>query len=76
MEKQNYKKNIILADTDSPKLKKFSDGLIFATNEEWETKSVVCNKSHSGKIKNLIRYIKYFCFPLKYFFKRKSIKGL
>ncbi len=64
------KENVALFDSSMEEAAEFIRGLQDQTGEPW--RAIVCN-SNKGRqgLRNLIRYIKYFLFPLKIFFQRK-----
>ena len=68
------KKNLILVDYDCPEEWKFKKGLFDSTDEQWEVKKLISNVNHSGKMQNIIRYLKYFVFPLYIFINRNRYK--
>lgn len=66
-------KNIALFDSSQEEARDFIRGLEKQTGEKWE--AIVC-KSNNGRkgCANIIRYIKYFIFPLLIFLKRRHYK--
>ena len=64
------KENVALFDSSMEEAAEFIRGLRDETGENW--RAIVCN-SNKGRqgLTNLIRYLKYFFFPLKIFFQRK-----
>lgn len=64
------KENVALFDSSLEEAAEFIRGLKDQTGKDW--RAIVCN-SNKGRqgLRNLIRYLKYFLFPLKIFFQRK-----
>lgn len=69
-------KNIILIDFPKIKNWEFKENLNKITNLQWEEVEGVSNWIRKNKISNLIRYIKYFLFPLDIFIKRAQYKNI
>ena len=64
------RENVALFDSSQDEAAEFIRGLQDQTGESW--RAIVCN-SNKGRqgLTNVIRYIKYFLFPLLIFFRRK-----
>ena len=64
------RENVALFDSSQEEAAEFIRGLQDQTGESW--RAIVCN-SNKGRqgLTNVIRYIKYFLFPLVIFFRRK-----
>lgn len=69
-------KNIILADNSEDRIKEFKEGLEKETKMSWNVCINVSNKLRKNIFDEIIRYIKYFLFPLKIFFSRKQINNI
>ena len=69
-------KNVILIDFPKFKNWEFKENLNTITNLEWEEIEGVSNWIRKNKISNLMRYIKYFLFPLDIFIKRTQYKNI
>lgn len=69
------KENVALFDSSMEEAAEFIRGLKDQTGEDW--RAIVCN-SNKGRqgLRNLIRYLKYFLFPLKIFFQRKRYDSI
>ncbi len=65
------RENVALFDSSQAEAAGFIQGLQAETGEPW--RAIVCN-SNQGRtgLTNLVRYIKYFLFPLKIFWNRKK----
>lgn len=68
--------NIILADNSEDKIIEFKESLEKETNMQWQTCINVSNKLRKNSLDEIIRYFKYFMFPLKIFFSRKKIENI
>lgn len=66
------KKNIALFDSTIEEARDFIAGLEKSTCVEWEAKVFRANQGRKNKLYDLIRYIKYFLFPLVVFLDRKK----
>lgn len=69
-------KNVILADNSEEKVKEFKDGLENETKMKWYTYISVSNNLRKNIFDEIIRYMKYFLFPLKIFFLRKQVENI
>ena len=68
--------NIILTDNSIEEMEEFKNAVNKETKEKFVVYALNSNKGRSNKIYNLIRYIKYFIFPLRVFFNRKKVKKI
>ena len=66
------KKNVILADHDVSDDWEYKVAIENTTNEHWDLKVCLTNRLHGNKIKEIIRYFKYFVFSFKIFLKRNE----
>lgn len=73
---ENIKENIILSDNSVEDMLEFKEGLENSTNKKWNVLVENSNKLRKNKFDNIVRYIKYFLFPLKIFFKRKRFNDI
>ena len=69
-------KNIILIDFPKKENWDFKNSLEEQTNLKWEEEESVSNQRRKNKLSNIIRYLKYFIFPLKIFLKRKNYQNI
>ena len=69
-------KNIILIDTNPDEGKNFCKALSESTQIEWHLIDCISNKGRTHKYINIIRYFKYFIFPLRIFLNRKKIDNI
>ena len=69
-----WNENIILTDNSVREMEEFKKGLEKSTNLKFTTYEMNANKGRSKKIVNIIRYIKYFIFPIQLFLNRKKVK--
>lgn len=69
-----WSENIILTDNSVEEMQQFKEGLEETSKIKFETHVMNANKGRTKKIDNIIRYIKYYIFPLKLFFNRKKVK--
>lgn len=65
-------KNIVLVDFNASEEWQFYQALNKSCNENWELFRGVSNQHHGNKLRELIRYIKYFLIPFEIFIKRKQ----
>lgn len=73
---ESIKENIILSDNSVEDMYEFKEGLENSTKQKWNIIVENSNKLRKNKFDNIIRYIKYFLFPLKVFLKRKKFKNI
>jgi len=73
---QDECKNIILIDFKKKEKWEFREELEKQTNIKWEEIEAVSNKIRKNKFYNVIRYFKYFLFPLTVFFNRKKYSNI
>lgn len=66
--------NVALFDSNEEEAKDFIKGLEESTQSQWKALVCTSNQGRTSKIANLIRYIKYFVFPLKIFLERKKYR--
>jgi glycosyltransferase involved in cell wall biosynthesis len=64
--------NIILADSDIPSNWKFVNELENTTKLDWRTVKFVNNELRQNYFSGLVKYLKYFYFPLIIFIRRKK----
>lgn len=69
-------KNIILVDNSEEKVLDFKNGLQSSTNKQWTVYVNKSNKLQKNLLDRVIRYIKYFLFPLKIFLGRKTVENI
>lgn len=69
-------KNIILIDTNPDEGKNFCKALSESTQIEWHLIDCISNEGRTHKYINIIRYFKYFIFPLRIFLNRKKIDNI
>lgn len=69
-------KNIILIDFPKKENWDFKNSLEEQTNLKWEEEESVSNQRRKNKLSNIIRYLKYFIFPLKIFLKRRNYQNI
>lgn len=72
----NYPENIVLIDSTQEEGKDFSQALQDITGLNWKVIDCRSNEGRTKKGANILRYYKYFLFPLKIFFRRKKIKNI
>ena len=65
------KKNVVVIDNRLEDVEELVDGLRASTKADWEV-LVRTNNDRSSKLKNAIRYFKYFLVGFELFFKRKQ----
>lgn len=70
------KKNAILVDFEKKEKWTFQEALETATNMKWNIEGFQSNQNHGSVIQNLIRYGKYFLYPLIVFFRRKQYANI
>ena len=68
--------NIILADNSKEKILEFEIGIEETTNMQWNVYIKESNKLRKNILDEIIRYIKYFIFPLKIFLSRRQVKNI
>ena len=68
--------NIILTDNSVGEMEEFKNAVNKETKENFVVYALNSNKGRSNKIYNLIRYIKYFIFPLMVFLNRNKVKKI
>ena len=75
MEENNVRENIVLFDSTYDETIDFIDGLNNSTGRKW--RAIVCtsNQGRQGAA-NVMRYIKYFLFPLLIFLKRSRYDSI
>ena len=61
-------KNIIITDNSVDDMNEFKNGIRETSNIEFKTYAMNANKGRGNKLKNFIRYLKYFYFPFIIFF--------
>ncbi len=70
------KKNVALFDSSYEEAEDFIKGLEASTGLQWQAEVLRSNQGRKTKIHNLIRYIKYFCFPFAVFLRRKKYDNI
>lgn len=66
--------NIVLIDSDLQEAEDFRKGIQSITRLTWEVLVCNSNKPRTNKVYNLLRYCKYFVFPLVVFLQQKRRK--
>ena len=56
--------NIILLDFEASQNWEFKKAIEESTKKQWQMMCSVSNKNHGNVVQKLIRYVKYFFFPL------------
>ncbi|MGE5627284.1 MAG: glycosyltransferase [Solirubrobacterales bacterium] len=72
----NNIENIVLIDSSQEEGKDFRQALQDVTGLNWQVVDYRSNEGRVRKSANILRYLKYFLFPLKIFFKRNEIKNI
>lgn len=70
------KNNALLIDFDPGKNWNFAELLEKKTNDKWIVIKSISNLNQGSKLQALIRYIKYFLFPLKVLIKRNRFRKI
>lgn len=68
--------NVILADNSEEEVKEFKNGLEKITKMKWFIYVSVSNQLRKNIFDEIVRYIKYFIYPLRIFFSRKQVKNI
>lgn len=75
-EKMKLDKNIIITDNSVSDMNEFREGIEETSGIEFKTYAMNANKGRKNKIRNFIRYFKYFYFPFIIFLNRKKVERI